>query len=382
MKILHLLYESKGDYFGIGGVGIRAYEIYGRLRQRHDITLLCRSYPGAVDGLIEGLRHIFVGAQSKNFLKALLSYAYHASLYVRRHGREYDVIVEEFSPAVPMFLGSYRDRPLVLQVQGHTGKQYFDKYSMFYAAPLYLMEKYRVIAYRNVIFVSEAAKARYRLKNNCNATVISNGISESLLEDAPECCNLSTSHQPPYILYLGRIDIHHKGLDVLLGGYEGLCSVFPEIGLIIAGNGRDMGKLTSMLKDLPDTVRNNIQCTGWVDGQRKAALLKDALFVVAPSRYETQNIVVLEALACGKAVVVSGIPELQYAVNCGAGLSFVSENTRALTAAMQQLITEGRSKGLIEEMGVKGRQWVSDYTWDRVASAYEKYLHDSVQLSL
>ncbi len=28
MKILHLLYESKGDLFGIGGVGIRAYQIY------------------------------------------------------------------------------------------------------------------------------------------------------------------------------------------------------------------------------------------------------------------------------------------------------------------------------------------------------------------
>ena len=50
MKILHLLYESKGDYFGIGGVGIRAYEIYRRLKDRHDITLLCKKYPGAVDG--------------------------------------------------------------------------------------------------------------------------------------------------------------------------------------------------------------------------------------------------------------------------------------------------------------------------------------------
>ncbi len=35
MKILHLLYESKGDYFGIGGVGVRAYEIYKYLPARH-----------------------------------------------------------------------------------------------------------------------------------------------------------------------------------------------------------------------------------------------------------------------------------------------------------------------------------------------------------
>jgi len=55
MRILHLLYESKSDYFGIGGVATRAYEIYRYLRERHDITLLCKRCPGAEDGEINGL---------------------------------------------------------------------------------------------------------------------------------------------------------------------------------------------------------------------------------------------------------------------------------------------------------------------------------------
>ncbi|MBF0609387.1 MAG: glycosyltransferase family 4 protein [Magnetococcales bacterium] len=363
MKILHLLYESSGDYFGIGGVGRRAYEIYDRLKGRHDITLLCRSYPNAPrETETEGLRHVFVGLKSKSFLKALLGYACYASLFVRRHGRDYDVIVEEFSPALPTFLDSYRGRPLALQVQGYTGKQYFDKYSVFYAAPLYLMERHRVPAYRNLIFVSDSAMARYSLRGNCNATVISNGISEGLLEVTPG--------RSDYILYLGRIDIHHKGLDVLLDGYAGFCKTFPGVRLIIAGTGRDMGRFNTLLETLPQAVRRNIHCTGWVDGQRKTSLLRDALFVVAPSRYETQNIVVLEALAVAKAVVVSDIPELSYAVQCGAGVSFRSEDAGALTAAMAQLLSQGRS----EEMGSKGRVWVSDYTWDKIARSYERYL--------
>ena len=84
MKILHLLYESQGDYFGIGGVGTRAYEIYRRLKDRNEITLLCRKYPGAKDREIEGLKHVFVGTESTNFTKALLSYAYHSAGFVKR----------------------------------------------------------------------------------------------------------------------------------------------------------------------------------------------------------------------------------------------------------------------------------------------------------
>jgi hypothetical protein len=64
MKILQLTYESLGSPFGFGGAGVRAYKIYKRLKDRHDITLLCLKYPGVTDCEIEGLRHIFVGTES------------------------------------------------------------------------------------------------------------------------------------------------------------------------------------------------------------------------------------------------------------------------------------------------------------------------------
>jgi hypothetical protein len=38
MKILQLIYESFNSPFGFGGAGGRAYEIYKRLTERHDIT--------------------------------------------------------------------------------------------------------------------------------------------------------------------------------------------------------------------------------------------------------------------------------------------------------------------------------------------------------
>jgi hypothetical protein len=82
VRILHLLYESEGDFFGIGGVGVRAYEMYGRLKKRHEVTLLCKRYPGAQDGVIKGIRHAYVGTESRSLVVTLLSYAYGCNRFV------------------------------------------------------------------------------------------------------------------------------------------------------------------------------------------------------------------------------------------------------------------------------------------------------------
>jgi glycosyltransferase involved in cell wall biosynthesis len=369
MKILHLLYESKGDYFGIGGVGIRAYEIYGRLKDRHDITLLCKKYPGAVDGYKEGLKHVFVGTESRGLTKTLLSYAWQALLFARKYGKEYDIIIEEFSPGIPTFLHFFPGRPLVLQIQGYTGMKYFEKYNIFYSCMLYLFERLRPLWYRNIIVVSDYTIGRYHLdERKINIEVIPNGISENLLSHEPE--------ETDYILYLGRIDIHHKGLDILLQAYGEFCNAVAGIRLVIAGDGRDRDKFAGLIAEYPETIRQNIEIRGWVHGGEKADLLRNALMVVMPSRYETQGIVSLEAMASGKAIIVSDIPELSNITSNGAGLSFKTGDTLSLTQAMKDLLASNE-RG---EMGQRGRDWVKSYTWDNMAFKYEKYLQQVVAM--
>jgi len=363
MKILHLLYESKGDYFGIGGVGIRAYEIYRRLKDRHDITLLCKKYPGAADGYKEGLKHMFVGTESKGLTKTLLSYAYHAALFTKKYGNEFDIIIEEFSPAIPTFLHFFTERPLVLQIQGYTGLKYFEKYNFFYSCILYLFERLRPLWYRNIIVVSDNTTKRYHLhERKKNIELVPNGIPKELLSYEPE--------ESDYILYLGRIDIHHKGLDILLQAYGEFCNAVSGIRLVIAGDGRDREKFSGLTESLPGMVKKNIELKGWVDGDEKISLLKNALLVVMPSRYETQGIVALEAMALGKAVIVSDIPELSYITGNRAGLSFKTGNAVSLAQSMKDLVASNERR----EMGQRGRDWVSHYTWENVALKYEGFL--------
>lgn len=367
MKILHLLYESKGDYFGMGGVGTRAYEIYSRLKDRHEITLLCKKYPGARDREIEGMAHIFAGAESRSLTRTLLSYAYEAARFVSEKGRDYDLIIEEFSPAVPTFLHAVTKKPVVLQVQGYTGYLYFRKYNPLYSSVLFLLEHLRPSLYSDFIFINEETAGRLFLGNKKHTAVIPNGV-------APELFDLPIQ-TGDYILYLGRIDMYGKGLDLLIAAYEEFYRSYPGVKLVVAGDGRDMEGLKSAVMGLPEGVRENIEIPGWVSGMKKSEIIRNASFVVCPSRHEVQPISILEAMACGKAVLVSDIPECSFVTQNRAGVFFKSGDPVSLAAAMKGLA----ESAALKEMGMIGREWVKDFTWDRTASRYEKFLVEAVQ---
>jgi glycosyltransferase involved in cell wall biosynthesis len=368
LKILHLLYESQGDYFGIGGVGMRAYEIYSRIAVRHDITLLCKKYPGARDGQIRGLSHIFVGSGSENFTVSLLSYACLASRFVSRYCDDFDIIVEEFSPAIPTFLHTCTKKPLVLQIQGHTGGLYFRKYNLLYASILWTMEYLRPCFYNNFIFINKESISKFLLPRKKKRTeIIPNGISSELLE--------ASSDEGDYILYLGRIDIYGKGLDVLIAAYEKFHRSFPEIRLVIAGNGRDKEAFDRLLSKIPRAVRTNVELAGWVAGNRKKELISHALFCVFPSRHEVQPIAILEALACAKAVIVSDIAEFSFVTEKGAGLAFKSGDKVDLARVLISL-TLNRERHF---MGQKGRLGVKDQSWDSLALRFEEFLSGVLQ---
>ncbi len=366
MKILHILYESKGDYFGIGGVGIRAYNIYSYLKDRHDITLLCKKYPGARNGEIEGLKHIFVGTESKSLTKTLLSYAYHAAFFVKRHGDGFDIIIEEFSPAIPTFLHAFTKKPIVLQVQGYTGRLYFKKYNPVYSVALNLMEQFRPKFYRNLIYVNPETSKNFKLRRDAYVKFISNGVSPELFK--------ATASERNYILYIGRIDIYGKGLDVLINAYKEFYKSFPDIGLFIAGDGRDMNEFKNMLMDLPEDMRKKVELAGWVSGKKKKEIIRNALFVVFPSRHDVQSISVLEAMACEKAIIVSDIPEFGYLVNNGAAISFKTGDAISLARSMKALVASKERK----VMGQRGRNLIGDLTWDRISLLFERFIEEIV----
>ncbi|MCS7216049.1 MAG: glycosyltransferase, partial [Thermodesulfovibrio sp.] len=89
-----------------------------------------------------------------------------------------------------------------------------------------------------------------------------------------------------------------------------------------------------------------------------------------------QGIVALEAAALGKPLIVSDIPELRYVTENGFGISFRSEDSKYLRQAIEYLL---KNENLIEEMGQRGRKYAAQFTWDKIAEEYEKYLYEVLE---
>ena len=364
MKILQIIYESFGSPFGFGGAGVRAYAIYKRLRSRHDVTLLCMRYPGAKDGEIQGLRHVFVGIESQNLTKSVLAYTLKAAQFVKKRGNEFDLVVENFLPTTPFFSILLTKTPVILQVQGIMEGHYFRKFNPLYSVPIHFSEKYYPLLYDRFLFVSPvtATKVMKRIgKKVTLCKVVPNGVDEELLREVPS--------EGDYLLFFSRIDTYTKGLDILLSAFEAISPRFPDLRIVFAGYEFDrFAKLTSAL---PVSLKGKVEYAGFVTGGEKRRLLSHARLVVLPSRHESSPVSIIEAAACGKPVIVSDIPELGFVEENNFGVAFPTGSAAGLQEKIELLLSDG---GLRNRLGARGRQFAKDRLWDTIAAAFENVL--------
>jgi glycosyltransferase involved in cell wall biosynthesis len=150
-----------------------------------------------------------------------------------------------------------------------------------------------------------------------------------------------------YFLFYGRL-VDIKGIETLLKAMEGV----NRSHLYIAGRG-----------DLEETLKTfahshgieNVTFLGHLDKDELIPLIQKAMFSIVPSEwYENYPMAVLEAFACGTAVIgadIGGIPEQ---VKDGHnGLLFESGNAAQLHEKIQCLVN---NKELAVQMGRNGRQ--------------------------
>lgn len=364
MKILQLIYESFDSPFGYGGAGVRAHEIFSRLKARHDISFLCMKYPGAKDREINGLKHIFVGSESERLTKNVLSYTVKAAEYVRKFGGNFDIIIENFLPATPFFAKFLTKTPIILQIQGLWGLQHVRKFNALYGLPLCVIEKLYPKFYNTFILVTDINMSKL-IKRSKKCAIIPNGTDRDFLH--------IPSEEGDYILFFSRIDIYQKGLDTLISAFGLVAEKFKDLRLVLAGFASS--SIDDLIKLIPPGLKNRVSYAGFVSGEEKLRLLSKAKVFILPSRIEAHPVSVLEALACGKAVLVSGIPELRYIEENEIGVTFQRGSSRDLADKLSFLL---ENKRIRQTIGEKGRKFASNYLWDDMALAFEMFLNEVV----
>jgi glycosyltransferase involved in cell wall biosynthesis len=153
----------------------------------------------------------------------------------------------------------------------------------------------------------------YCFANEQKISVIPNGIDLEAFDkirdyNATEFLRKYNLETDSYILFMGRLTVL-KGAQYLINAFRSISKDYPSLKLAIVG----AGYFENRLKNLTPKTKN-VVFTGHVNSlEDKKALYKNSLFVIVPSLYEALPIVVLEAMACSKAVIASnvgGIPML------------------------------------------------------------------------
>lgn len=171
-----------------------------------------------------------------------------------------------------------------------------------------------------------------------------------------------------YIVYLGRIH-KQKGIDNLIYAFNKVCKYYKELKLILIGpdNGY-IEKLQSICEYLQ--IKDRVIWKSSVSENEKYELLSGCEFLVLPSKYELQGIVLAEAMAQGKPVIatnVGGIPDfVKDGVN---GFLVPYGDVETLALKMDQLL---KNKDLYRYMSNQAKKTAEEFRWEKIIKEYEQ----------
>jgi len=175
----------------------------------------------------------------------------------------------------------------------------------------------------------------------------------------------------PMILCMARMDIIHKGQDVMLRVMKKVHKALPNIKLIMAGDGKDLPLLKGMTRNLG--LKDCVEFTGFLYGADKWDYLSSCDVLSIAPRMEPFGVVYLEAMAYGKPIVttnVGGIPEV--VDDCA--ILVPPNDPGLLAAALIKVLTD---KKLAQTLSQKGLRRVQSYNWDNLVQRY-KSLYESL----
>jgi glycosyltransferase involved in cell wall biosynthesis len=164
-------------------------------------------------------------------------------------------------------------------------------------------------------------------------------------------CKLKIPAATRVAIWHGRVDIHTKGLDVLLEAWKVVCSLRAErdMLLILVGTGAGADMLDQEIR------RTAVPCLRWIrDYVLDRALIRQYLSAadvyVFPSRREGFPVAPLEAMACGLPVVAAAAPGIADIFNegedCG-GLVVPTGDSTSLAKSLGRLLDDDAAARLL-----------------------------------
>jgi phosphatidylinositol alpha-mannosyltransferase len=176
------------------------------------------------------------------------------------------------------------------------------------------------------------------------------------------------------VLFVGRPE-KRKGLEYLIRAFGRVKARHPDTRLLVVGAGRfERFERAVRSLGLPDVI-----FAGYVPYEELPRYHRTADVFCAPNTgFESQGIVLLEAMAAGLPIVASNIEGFAAVLTHGVeGLLALPGDEASLAEALLALVEDAERR---REMGRQGRRRAQEFAWPRVSqqvlSYYERLLYE------
>jgi glycosyltransferase involved in cell wall biosynthesis len=171
-----------------------------------------------------------------------------------------------------------------------------------------------------------------------------------------------------YVLSVGRI-IPDRGLHFLLEAFSG---VSTPLRLVIVGSESPRTAYSERLKEMAD---DRVLFTGDLYGDVLEEMYSNCRLYVLASEVEGLPITVCEAMAFGRCVLLSDIPE-NAEVGGDVAAYFETGDIQSLRGSLQRLLGDD---GEVSARGLEGRRRVeAHFNWDDLAGAVEEFYLETI----
>ena len=236
---------------------------------------------------------------------------------------------------------------------------------------------------------------RWVIKNTSAVTTVSNAMRNAVdtlridikkVHVIPMGVDLQQRFVPPSrprrgrkLLFVGRL-VEKKGLRYLIDALPSILAKHPDATLTIVGEGPEKKRLMHKVSAIG--IEKQVTFKGAINNAALPGYYQDADIVVFPSVVaedgdrEGFGLVLVEALGCGCAAVVTDLPAMRDIVEDGRTALIVQQKSAGQIAdAVTRLLDDPQNR---QKLGAAGRQRVVEkFDWSVIADRYANLI-DSI----
>ncbi|MGH6771552.1 MAG: glycosyltransferase [Xanthobacteraceae bacterium] len=192
-----------------------------------------------------------------------------------------------------------------------------------------------------IVFSTEYSRQLFAaLAKRCNTSVISNGVNADVFrcgETGDFFDKFRAARNKKNLLFVGRLH-PEKGVETLIEAMPHIVREHADAHAIVVGSGSRRARLEQLAAGLG--VASQVTFLGYVNDDDLLHAFNASDVFVLPSVAEIEPLVVLEAMACGKPLLVSDALKGISTSECGNGLTFETGNHVDLAAKACKLLAD------------------------------------------